>query len=138
MARGASVAEQPVDERAAGVEHQAAVAGPGGQAGGVQDGEVLADGAGGDAEAAGQFGGGGRLVEQRQQAGLGGAEQLFLAPRGDAAALTGALRKLLAADRVASGSAARAHAIEHFDLAAVADGWQALLRTVAAAGPGGR
>ncbi|MEV4560327.1 glycosyltransferase [Kitasatospora sp. NPDC049285] len=56
----------------------------------------------------------------------------FLAPRGDAAALTAALQKLLAADRAVYGDAARAHAVERFDLATVADGWQALLRTVGA------
>lgn len=43
----------------------------------MQDAEVLADGAGGDAEAGGEFGGGGGFVEEGEQAGLRGAEQEF-------------------------------------------------------------
>ncbi|RKE18235.1 glycosyltransferase [Streptomyces sp. TLI_171] len=54
----------------------------------------------------------------------------LLTPPDDPAALTEALRTLLAADRTGYGAAARAHALAHFELDVVATGWQQLLREV--------
>ena len=53
-----------------------------------------------------------------------------LAPPGDPAALAEALAKVLAGDRLALGAAARTHTLAAFDLAVVADAWQALLTEV--------
>ncbi|MFD7644765.1 glycosyltransferase family 4 protein [Kitasatospora sp. NPDC059795] len=55
----------------------------------------------------------------------------LLTPPGDPAATAEALRTLLAADRTPYGDAARAHALAHFDLDAVATRWQHLLRRTA-------
>jgi len=64
-----------------------------------------------------------------------------LVPPGDPAALAAALDRLLTADRTAMAAAARAHALDRFDLARVTDHWQHLLADVARAGaadPGAR
>ncbi|MFJ9522217.1 glycosyltransferase [Kitasatospora sp. NPDC101801] len=50
---------------------------------------------------------------------------------GDPVALAEALGAVLSGDRTALGAAARAHALERFDLAVVTDSWQRLLRQVA-------
>ncbi|WP_405016449.1 glycosyltransferase [Kitasatospora sp. NBC_00070] len=50
---------------------------------------------------------------------------------GDPVALAEALGGVLSGDRTALGAAARAHALERFDLAVVTDSWQRLLRQVA-------
>ncbi|MER5866723.1 glycosyltransferase [Kitasatospora sp. NPDC002040] len=49
---------------------------------------------------------------------------------GDPAALAEALGRVLAGDRAALGAAARAHALDRFDLGVVTDSWQQLLRQV--------
>ncbi|GAA1092596.1 glycosyltransferase family 4 protein [Kitasatospora arboriphila] len=54
-----------------------------------------------------------------------------LVPPGDAAALAGAVEKLLADAHGALGAAARRHALDRFDLAVVADAWQGLLAETA-------
>ncbi len=71
-----AAARKPVAERAAQVEHEMSVPGPGDQPGAVQDAEVLADRAGADAQPLSQFGRRGRLDEVVEDAGAGAAEQV--------------------------------------------------------------
>ncbi|MFI2612210.1 glycosyltransferase [Kitasatospora sp. NPDC018619] len=55
-----------------------------------------------------------------------GATGALVAP-GDPLALAEALGKVLAVNRAGLGAAARAHALEHFELGAVVDAWQQLV-----------
>ncbi|MFD7587372.1 glycosyltransferase family 4 protein [Kitasatospora sp. NPDC059811] len=67
-----------------------------------------------------------------------GATGALVAP-GDPLALAEALAKVLACNRAGLGAAARAHALEHFELGAVVDAWQGLVAEVwAGGGPGAR
>ncbi|MEV7359741.1 glycosyltransferase family 4 protein [Kitasatospora sp. NPDC091276] len=67
-----------------------------------------------------------------------GATGALVAP-GDPLALAEALAKVLACNRAGLGAAARAHALEHFELGAVVDAWQGLVAEVwAGGGPGVR
>ncbi|MFE4398267.1 MULTISPECIES: glycosyltransferase family 4 protein [Streptomycetaceae] len=63
-----------------------------------------------------------------------GATGALVAP-GDPLALAEALGKVLAVNRAGLGAAARAHALEHFELGAVVDAWQQLVAEVWTAGP---
>ncbi|MFF2750338.1 glycosyltransferase [Kitasatospora sp. NPDC058048] len=63
-----------------------------------------------------------------------GATGALVAP-GDPLALAEALGKVLAVNRAGLGAAARAHALEHFELGAVVDAWQHLVAEVWTAGP---
>ncbi|MFG2916783.1 glycosyltransferase family 4 protein [Kitasatospora sp. NPDC048298] len=65
-----------------------------------------------------------------------GATGALVAP-GDPLALAEALGKVLAVNRAGLGAAARAHALEHFELGAVVDAWQQLVAEVWTAGPEG-
>ncbi|MFJ2781706.1 MULTISPECIES: glycosyltransferase family 4 protein [unclassified Kitasatospora] len=58
-----------------------------------------------------------------------GATGALVAP-GDPVALAEALAKVLAGDRATLGAAARARALEHFELGVVADAWQRLFTDV--------
>ncbi|MGW3042673.1 glycosyltransferase family 4 protein [Kitasatospora sp. NPDC001159] len=58
-----------------------------------------------------------------------GATGALVAP-GDPLALAEALAKVLACNRAGLGAAARAHALEHFELGAVVDDWQRLVAEV--------
>ncbi|WP_051837456.1 glycosyltransferase family 4 protein [Streptomyces sp. NRRL WC-3742] len=58
-----------------------------------------------------------------------GATGALVAP-GDPLALAEALGKVLACNRAGLGAAARAHALEHFELGAVVDDWQRLVTEV--------
>lgn len=58
-----------------------------------------------------------------------GATGALVAP-GDPLALAEALGKVLAVNRAGLGAAARAHALEHFELGAVVDAWQRLVAEV--------
>ncbi|MFJ9697567.1 glycosyltransferase family 4 protein [Kitasatospora sp. NPDC101183] len=58
-----------------------------------------------------------------------GATGALVAP-GDPLALAEALGKVLACNRAGLGAAARAHALEHFELGAVVDAWQRLVTEV--------
>ncbi|MFJ6623295.1 glycosyltransferase [Kitasatospora sp. NPDC091335] len=62
-----------------------------------------------------------------------GATGALVAP-GDPLALAEALGKVLAVNRAGLGAAARAHALEHFELGAVVDDWQRLVAEVWTAG----
>ncbi|MFE4516481.1 glycosyltransferase family 4 protein [Kitasatospora sp. NPDC056783] len=62
-----------------------------------------------------------------------GATGALVAP-GDPLALAEALGKVLAVNRAGLGAAARAHALEHFELGAVVDAWQRLVAEVWTAG----
>nr|BFD94761.1 hypothetical protein KitaXyl93_61210 [Kitasatospora sp. Xyl93] len=62
-----------------------------------------------------------------------GATGALVAP-GDPLALAEALGKVLAVNRAGLGAAARAHALEHFELGAVVDAWQRLVTEVSTAG----
>ncbi|GAB7187601.1 glycosyltransferase family 4 protein [Kitasatospora sp. Ki12] len=62
-----------------------------------------------------------------------GATGALVAP-GDPLALAEALGKVLAVNRAGLGAAARAHALEHFELGAVVDAWQQLVAEVWTAG----
>ncbi|MEU3569134.1 glycosyltransferase family 4 protein [Kitasatospora sp. NPDC036755] len=62
-----------------------------------------------------------------------GATGALVAP-GDPLALAEALGKVLAVNRAGLGAAARAHALEHFELGAVVDAWQHLVAEVWTAG----
>ncbi|MFJ9611192.1 glycosyltransferase family 4 protein [Kitasatospora sp. NPDC101176] len=65
-----------------------------------------------------------------------GATGALVAP-GDPLALAEALAKVLACNRAGLGAAARAHALENFELGAVVDDWQRLVAEVwAGSGPG--
>ncbi|WP_371521160.1 glycosyltransferase family 4 protein [Kitasatospora sp. NBC_01300] len=64
-----------------------------------------------------------------------GATGALVAP-GDPLALAEALAKVLACNRAGLGAAARAHALEHFELGAVVDAWQGLVAEVWAGGGG--
>ncbi|MET8543320.1 hypothetical protein ABZW03_22120, partial [Kitasatospora sp. NPDC004799] len=67
-----------------------------------------------------------------------GHRHRFAAPAtdtpGDPLALAEALGKVLAVNRAGLGAAARAHALEHFELGAVVDAWQHLVAEVWTAG----
>ncbi|MBV2156022.1 glycosyltransferase family 4 protein [Kitasatospora sp. SUK 42] len=63
-----------------------------------------------------------------------GATGALVAP-GDPLALAEALAKVLAVNRAGLGAAARAHALEHFELGSVVDDWQRLVAEVWSAGP---
>ncbi|MDH6710226.1 glycosyltransferase involved in cell wall biosynthesis [Kitasatospora sp. MAA19] len=65
-----------------------------------------------------------------------GATGALVAP-GDPLALAEALAKVLACNRAGLGAAARAHALEHFELGAVVDAWQRLVAEVWAGGGAG-
>ncbi|SOB80227.1 glycosyltransferase [Streptomyces sp. 1331.2] len=65
-----------------------------------------------------------------------GATGALVAP-GDPLALAEALGRVLAINRAGLGAAARAHALEHFELGAVVDDWQRLVAQVWTAGPAG-
>ncbi len=65
-----------------------------------------------------------------------GATGALVAP-GDPLALAEALGKVLGVNRAGLGAAARAHALEHFELGAVVDAWQSLVAQVWTAGPAG-
>ncbi|MFD5464299.1 glycosyltransferase family 4 protein [Kitasatospora sp. NPDC127059] len=65
-----------------------------------------------------------------------GATGALVAP-GDPLALAEALAKVLACNRAGLGAAARAHALEHFELGAVVDDWQRLVAEVWTGTPAG-
>ncbi|MEV7601936.1 glycosyltransferase family 4 protein [Kitasatospora sp. NPDC089797] len=65
-----------------------------------------------------------------------GATGALVAP-GDPLALAEALAKVLACNRAGLGAAARAHALEHFELGAVVDDWQRLVTEVWTHAPAG-